>query len=91
MSDESIFGMAVSQDFLHKEKCIRCFFRFENFVAGLQFIDPRTNEPCVHQTISFIPVAVEDGHRYLATEIVLHGPCTDHGHLQYLEQIKGEA
>ena len=89
VSDKSIFGTAVSPDVCAKEKCTRCFFRFENFAAGLQFVDPRMDEICSHQTISFIPVAVEDGRSYLATEIVLHGPCTDHGHQQYLTETKG--
>lgn len=90
VSDKTIWGTAVSSDFLDtKNKCIRCLFRFENFAAGLQFVDPRTDEPCEHQTISFIPVALEGGQRYVATEIVLHGHCEDHGHQQYLEQIKG--
>jgi hypothetical protein len=27
----------------------------------------------------------------VATEIVLHGPCLDHGHQQYLAETKGAA
>jgi len=91
VSDKFLFGMAASPDLTAKEKCVRCFFRFTDFRAGLEFIDPRTDEPCQHQTISFVPVKAEDGNRYVATEIVLHGPCLDHGHQQYLAETKGAA
>jgi len=76
VSDKSIFGMAVSPELTAKEKSVRCFFRFADFKAGLEFIDPHSDEPCYHQIISFVPVKAEDAksNRYLATEIVLHGP-----------------
>jgi hypothetical protein len=89
VSDKSLFGMAASPELTAKEKCVRCFFRFTDFRAGLEFIDRHTDEPCHHQTISFVPVKAEDGQRYLAAEIVLHGRCTDHGHQQYLAESKG--
>jgi hypothetical protein len=91
VSDKSLFGMAASPELTAKEKSVRCFFRFTDFRAGLEFIEPRADEPCCHQTISFVPVKAEDENRYLATEIVLHGPCTDHGHQQYLAASKGAA
>ena len=89
VSDKSLFGTASSPELVTKEKCVRCFFRITDFRAGLQFIDSREDEPCSHQIISFVPVKAEDGRSYLATEIVLHGPCTDHGHQQYLAESKG--
>ena len=91
VSDNTLFGMAASSDLTAKEKYVRCFFRVTDFRAGLEFIDPRSDEPCYHQTISFVPVKAEDGNRYLATEIVLHGLCSDHGHQQYLAEVKGAA
>jgi hypothetical protein len=87
VSDKTLFGMAASPELTAKEKCVRCFFRFADFKAGLEFIDPNSDEPCYHQTISFVPVKAEAGNRYLATEIVLHNPCADHGHQQYLAEI----
>ncbi len=88
VSDKSIFGMAASPELTAKEKCVRCFFRFADFRAGLEFIDPHTDEPCHHQTISFVPVKAEDGNRYLANEIVIHSPCQDTSHQQFLAEIK---